>query len=73
MDAAKIVVHEPDRHGSRVILNLLRKRIREPREAANAHPYRKILTFHVTCADVFGVGIATHNFHVALPMQRAGE
>lgn len=64
VDAAEIVIHEPDRHSSRVALDLLRECICQASEAANAHPHRKILPLNKTSAHMFGVRVRAHHFHV---------
>jgi hypothetical protein len=40
--AAKVVVHEVERHGESVILDLLGKRVGQARKAAHRHTHRKV-------------------------------
>src|SRR5713226_7896702 len=52
MDAAEVVIHKPNRHGSRMVLNLFRERVGKASEAANAHSHAEVLTFNEAGADV---------------------
>jgi hypothetical protein len=44
-------------HGSPKILDLLREGVRQPREAAHAHPHGQVLTFNQTRRDVSRIGV----------------
>ncbi len=55
MDAHEIVVHGVQRHGESVIIDLLRKGIRQPREAAHMHPHREIVQLDTGRADVVAI------------------
>lgn len=72
MYAAEVVIHEPERHSRRVVLDFLRERIREASESANAHPHRKVLALNKTGTDMFRIRIAAHNLHVAANTLRGG-
>ena len=50
-------------HG-RVVLDFLRKRIRQSGEPPHAHPHRQVMSFNVAGADMFGIRIAAHGFHL---------
>ena len=43
MDPPEVVEHDVQRHGMAEVLNLLAKRVGQPREAAHAHPHREVL------------------------------
>jgi hypothetical protein len=55
MDPREIVVHVEQRHGMRVIFDLLPERIGEPREPAHLHPHREVLPLDIGRADVLRV------------------
>jgi hypothetical protein len=58
VDAAKIVEREPARDSGPVVLPLLAKGIREPREAANAHTRAQIAALDDAGADTLSIGSA---------------
>ena len=47
MDAPEVVVHEVQRDGVRVVLDLLAKAIGQAREAPHGHPHRQVLALDV--------------------------
>ena len=61
MHATEIVVGMVDRNHVAVILEFLRERICEPREAANAHPQIQVLPFDITGRDVVVVRSAAQD------------
>jgi hypothetical protein len=52
------------------ILIFLRESIGQTCEAAHRHPHRKILTLNIACADVIGIGIPAHDFHITADADR---
>ena len=64
VDAGEVVINGVDRDHSRVILNLFAETIGQSGKAPHTHPHRQIVTFHVGCAHVLGIGIATDCFHL---------
>lgn len=44
MDAAEIVIREPEHHGRGMVLNFLGKGVRQARETADVHSHTEILT-----------------------------
>ena len=52
MDANEVVVHEVQRHGVRVVLDLLAECVRQSREPAHMHPHGEVLAFDVGRARV---------------------
>lgn len=59
MDADKFVMHEVDRDGMGVVLDLLREPVRQAREPAHPHAHREVLALGVGRADVLGIGAAS--------------
>ena len=45
-ELGKVVVHEVQRNGVAVVLQLLAKCVSQSGEAAHSHPHRKILALH---------------------------
>ncbi len=58
MNVAKVVVHEVQRHGMTVILDLLAKSVCQARKTAHPHAHRQVLALDVRSADVLGVRVA---------------
>lgn len=52
MEPQEIIIHEVQRHGVGVVLDLLRERICEPGEPAHVHPHREVLPLYVGRGDV---------------------
>jgi len=52
MDAGEVVVHVVERHRRRMVVELLREGVRQPRKPANRHAHREILALDVGRADV---------------------
>lgn len=52
MDAAEVVVHEMQRDGVRVVLDLLAEPVGQPCEAAHGHAHGQILAFNVGCRNI---------------------
>src|SRR5471030_871296 len=48
VNASKIVVHHVERNCRRVVLDLLRKRISQPREPSHPHSHGEVLPFDKT-------------------------
>src|ERR1700723_970717 len=65
MDTTEIVIGEPERDSSRMILTFLGKAVCKARETADTHPHRKVLPLNKTSAHMLGVGIADYNLHFA--------
>src|SRR5437660_6734573 len=70
MYSAEVVMHEVDRNRRDMILNLLGKCVRKPRETAHPHPHRKILSFNVASADVRRIRVSTDDFHISADAAR---
>ena len=64
MHTAEVVPHEIERHGRRVVLDLLRERIGQAREAAHRHPHRQVLALDVAGRDVLAVRVARDDLAV---------
>src|SRR5947209_1935222 len=64
MDAAEIVVHEPKRDSSGMVLDLLRKGVSQARETANTHSHGQVLPLYERRAHMLRVGIPAHYFYV---------
>src|SRR5438552_9435200 len=64
MDAAEVVVHEPERDSSGMVLDLLRKGVSQARETANAHSHGQVLPLYERRAHVLRVGIPAYHFYV---------
>jgi len=47
MHAPEVVIHEVQRHGVRVVLDLLAETVGQPREAAHAHAHRQVGTLDI--------------------------
>ncbi len=63
MNPTEIVVHEPKRQGSRVILDFFRKGIRQPSEASNSHSHTEVLPlrgFQTDPPPAIEAGISDH-------------
>lgn len=58
MDLAEVVVRDVDRHGVRVVLDLLGEAIGKAREAAHVHPHREVLALHDGRRDERRIGRA---------------
>ena len=58
MHAAEVVIHEVQGDRCCVVLDLLRERIRQPREPAHVHAHGEILTLHVRRGYVLRVRVA---------------
>ena len=56
--ANPVVPEEIERKRMAVVFDLLRKPIRQPREAAHLHPHGQIVPLGKGRVDVLGVGIA---------------
>src|SRR5579864_3347147 len=65
MNPNVVIVHQVNRNGSGVILNLLAERIRQASESAHLHPHREILTLDIAGRYVCRVGIANDFFFLA--------
>src|SRR5579871_775031 len=61
MSAAKIVLRDVQRDRSNVIIKLLAKAVRQPREPAVAHADRKVLPFDIAGGNIL-LGIASYYF-----------
>src|SRR5437867_5748447 len=61
MNASEIVVHEMESDSMGVHLDLLAKPVREPGEAAHAHPHCEVLPLDVTGRDMPFVRAASKN------------
>src|SRR5580658_4082605 len=59
MHAPEVVPHVENGHLVHVVVDLLAKSVREPREPAHAHSHVQVLSFDVTRRTVGAVGIAT--------------
>jgi len=70
MDADEVPIHEMNRYGVSVIVDLLRETIGEASKATHVHPHGEILPLYVAGADMLGVGVAAHGFHVATDADR---
>lgn len=46
MNPGEVVMHEVERDGMGLVLDLLAERIGQPRHPAHAHPHREVLPFH---------------------------
>ena len=57
MDAAEVVIGEPESYSSGMILDFLGERIRQPRETSNCHSNAEILALYKQCAEVLWVGL----------------
>ena len=71
MDADEIVIHEVERQRVAVVLKLLRKGIRQPREPAHGHAHREVLALGIRRADVLCVGLADLGVFL-MPVHSAG-
>lgn len=58
MHAAKVVPHEVEREGRRVVLDFLAEGVRQAREAAHRHPHRQVLPINAVRADALLIRIA---------------
>ena len=58
MNSHEVVIHEVQRDGMPVVVDLLRERIRQSREAAHTHSHREILALDVARGDVRLVGVS---------------
>ena len=65
MNAPEVVPHEVQRNAGGVVLDLLRERVREPSEAAHAHPHCEVLAFDIAGIDVLRVGVTDFAFFLA--------
>lgn len=59
MNLAEVVIHEMERNGMSVILDLLAEGVRQPSEAAHVHPHGQVLALDVTGRDMTGIRIAS--------------
>jgi hypothetical protein len=65
MNPAKVVMHVVDRYRSNVVLDLLGKRICEPREPAHVHTHGKVLALDVAGADMLRIRVTYNRFLLA--------
>ncbi len=65
VNATEVVMHIVNGDGRDVILNFLRERIGQPREAAHLHPHREILALNVARRNMLRVRIARDNYFAA--------
>jgi hypothetical protein len=65
MHAAEIVVHEIERDGPTVILNLLRECVCEPRKTTHSHPHGQILALNVARGNMLGIRVADDRYYSA--------
>jgi hypothetical protein len=72
MDAAEIVVHEINREGVLVILNLLGVGVREAGKAPHGHPHRQILAFDVRRGNVPHIRLANDGGRLCPDARRGG-
>ena len=70
MLAAKVVVHEVQRHAVRVVRDLLAECIGQPSEPADRHPHGQVVALDVARRDMGGVRLA---LDAALPRPDAGR
>src|SRR5690349_9880616 len=59
MNTDEIIMHEVDRDRMRMVLDLLRECVGQPREATNGHPHRQVLALNVGRADMARIGVAS--------------
>src|ERR1035437_7806378 len=55
MNLDEVVCEVPERNRRRVVLDLFRECVSQPRESANRHPNREIVTLDITAVDVLRV------------------
>jgi len=60
MYSAEVIVHEVKRQRVFMILNFLRERICQPREASHVHPHGEVLPFDVASRNVIPVGFSNN-------------
>ena len=60
MRPGEVVVHEVERHRRVQVLDPLRERVGQPREAAHPHPHRQVLALDIARGDTAGVRLALH-------------
>ena len=65
MNPAEIVVHVEEGHGINVVLDFLRKSIRQPGKPAHSHSHAEVLAFDVGSRDVLGVRGSRNSFRLA--------
>ncbi|HLY59997.1 MAG TPA: hypothetical protein VKV95_04455 [Terriglobia bacterium] len=77
MNAAEIIVHRKQAHGSLQMQQALAEAIGEPRESPQVHPYSQVGAFDHTYRDVVKVRVSHNwvwnrldNFSWAVPMAR---
>ena len=58
MNPAEVIVHEVDRYGMGLILDLFAEGIGQSGHPAHAHPHREILPFYKTCRNLSHIRIA---------------
>ena len=58
MNTDEIVIHEVERHGMSVVLDLLGKGIGQPSEAPHVHPHGQIIPLGKRRADMLGIRLA---------------
>ena len=66
MNPAEVIVHEVDRYGMGLILDLFAEGIGQSGHPAHAHPHREILPFYKTCRNLSHIRIALDS-HLARP------
>ena len=62
MNPAEVVIGIPEHHGGAMVLKLLGKGVREPREAPGAIAKAQIAAFHDGCTDALGIRISAVNW-----------
>lgn len=70
MDADEVAIHEMKGDRIRMIVDFLTESVRQASEAAHVHSHGKVLPLNVAGADVFGVRVSAHGFHVATDTNR---
>ena len=65
VNAAVVVVHEVQRDGMTVVLQLLGKAVCQPRKPPHPHAHREVLALNVRRADVLWVRVAGDRLHIA--------
>jgi zincin-like metallopeptidase len=60
MDANEIVVHREQRHGMRVILDLLAESVGQASKAAGVHPNAKIGALGIACRNVIRIRVSLY-------------
>jgi len=58
LNAHPIVMHEIECQRVHVVLELLRKSVRQPSEPPHAHAHGEVLALHVRRADMLRIGLA---------------